>query len=80
VDKISRCFQTGEIWEDTFLLSGRDGIYRLLLSRAVPIRDRKLEGTHRVLSQLKGVFMLAKTFLKMPNGLHDKMRRRKRST
>jgi PAS domain S-box-containing protein len=39
VDKIRHCFQTGEIWEDTFPLRGRDGSYRLFLSRAVPIRD-----------------------------------------
>jgi PAS domain S-box-containing protein len=39
VDKIRGCFQTGEIWEDTFPLRGRDGTYRLFLSRAVPIRD-----------------------------------------
>jgi PAS domain S-box-containing protein len=39
VEKIRRCFLTGEIWEDTFPLRGRDGIYRLFLSRAVPIRD-----------------------------------------
>jgi PAS domain S-box-containing protein len=39
VDKITRCFRTGEIWEDTFPLRGGDGIYRLFLSQAVPIRD-----------------------------------------
>ncbi len=39
VEKITRCFQTGEVWEDTFPLRGRDGIYREFLSRAVPIRD-----------------------------------------
>jgi PAS domain S-box-containing protein len=39
VEKISRCFRTGEVWEDTFPLRGRDGNYRLFLSRAVPIRD-----------------------------------------
>jgi PAS domain S-box-containing protein len=42
VTKISKCFQTGEVWEDTFPLRGRDGDYRWFLSRAVPIRD--LEG------------------------------------
>jgi PAS domain S-box-containing protein len=41
VDKITHCFRTGEVWEDTFPLRGRDGIYRLFLSRAVPIRDAK---------------------------------------
>jgi len=39
VDKISRCFQKGEVWEDTFPLRGRDGNYRWFLSQAVPIRD-----------------------------------------
>lgn len=39
VTKISRCFETGEIWEDTFPLRGRDGQYRWFLSRAMPIRD-----------------------------------------
>jgi PAS domain S-box-containing protein len=31
--------QTGEDWEDTFPLRGKDGSYRWFLSRAVPIRD-----------------------------------------
>ncbi|MBX3300698.1 MAG: PAS domain S-box protein [Nitrospira sp.] len=39
VEKISRCFETGAVWEDTFPLRGRDGQYRWFLSRAVPIRD-----------------------------------------
>jgi PAS domain S-box-containing protein len=39
VERIKHCFQTGEVWEDTFPLRGRDGNYRLFLSRAVPIRD-----------------------------------------
>ena len=39
VEKISHCFQTGEVWEDTFPLRGRDGNYRWFLSRAIPIRD-----------------------------------------
>jgi PAS domain S-box-containing protein len=41
VDKITKCFQSGEIWDDTFPLRGRDGKYRLFLSRAVPIRDEQ---------------------------------------
>ena len=43
VDKISRCFETGEIWEDTFPLRGRDGSYRMFLSRAVPHPRRTWE-------------------------------------
>ena len=39
VEKISRCFRTGEIWEDTFQLRGADGRFRWFLSRAVPIHD-----------------------------------------
>lgn len=41
VDKISHCFKTGEVWEDTFPLRGKDGDYRWFLSRARPIRDEK---------------------------------------
>jgi PAS domain S-box-containing protein len=35
VVKIGQCFETGEVWEDTFPLRGRDGSYRWFLSRAV---------------------------------------------
>ena len=38
IDKIRRCFASGDIWEDTFPLRGRDGEYRWFLSRAIPIR------------------------------------------
>ena len=41
VDKIRHCFQTGEVWEDTFPLRGKDGHYRWFLSRAVPIRNEE---------------------------------------
>ncbi|HXG55778.1 MAG TPA: PAS domain S-box protein [Vicinamibacterales bacterium] len=39
VERISGCFERGEIWDDTFPLRGRDGTYRWFLSRAVPIRN-----------------------------------------
>lgn len=39
VEKISRCFETGEAWEDIFPLRRKDGGYRWFLSRAIPIRD-----------------------------------------
>ena len=39
LEKINRCLATGEVWEDTFPLKGRDGVYRWFLSRAMPIRD-----------------------------------------
>ena len=39
IEKISRCYETGEPWEDTFPLRGKDGQYRWFLSRALPIRD-----------------------------------------
>ncbi|HMS82773.1 MAG TPA: PAS domain S-box protein [Nitrospira sp.] len=39
VEKIARCFEIGEVWEDTFPLRGRDSQYRWFLSRATPIRD-----------------------------------------
>src|SRR5436190_10587593 len=41
IEKISRCFETGEIWEDTFPLRARDGTYRWFLSQALPIRDER---------------------------------------
>jgi diguanylate cyclase (GGDEF)-like protein/PAS domain S-box-containing protein len=41
MDKITRCFQTGEAWEDTFPLRRQDGQYRWFLSRAVPILNSK---------------------------------------
>jgi PAS domain S-box-containing protein len=39
VARVERSAQTGEPWEDTFPLRGKDGKYRWFLSRAVPIRD-----------------------------------------
>ncbi len=36
---IERAWSTGEPWEDTFAIRGKDGSYRWYLSRAVPIRD-----------------------------------------
>jgi PAS domain S-box-containing protein len=39
VASVTRSRQSGEVWEDTFPLRGRDGQYRWFLSRAVPIRD-----------------------------------------
>jgi len=39
VRRIQHSWDTGEPWEDTFPLRGRDGEYRWFLSRAQPIRD-----------------------------------------
>ncbi|MDQ3138081.1 MAG: PAS domain S-box protein [Gemmatimonadota bacterium] len=39
VDRVQRSWETGEPWEDTFPLRGRDGNYRWFLSRALPVRD-----------------------------------------
>ena len=39
--RMKRCFATGSIWEDTFPLRGKDGLYRWFLSRAMPIRDEQ---------------------------------------
>jgi PAS domain S-box-containing protein len=38
-NKFNRSVETGQDWEDTFPLCGKDGRYRWFLSRAVPIRD-----------------------------------------
>ncbi len=37
--KFQKALETGEPWEDTFPLRGKDGQYRWFLSRALPIRD-----------------------------------------
>ncbi|MCM2374551.1 response regulator [Aporhodopirellula aestuarii] len=39
-ESVLRARETGEIWEDTFPLRGKDGEYRWFLSRAVPIKDK----------------------------------------
>jgi len=39
VERIQRSFNTGEPWEDTFPIQGKDGEYRWFLSRALPVRD-----------------------------------------
>ncbi len=39
VRRIQHSWDTGEVWEDTFPLRGKDGRYRWFLSRAEPIRD-----------------------------------------
>jgi two-component system CheB/CheR fusion protein len=39
VQGVERSRDSGEIWEDTFPLRGKDGNYRWFLSRAIPIQD-----------------------------------------
>ncbi|WFU35939.1 PAS domain S-box protein [Bradyrhizobium brasilense] len=39
VANITKSFETGTPWEDTFPLRGKDGTYRWFLSRALPFRD-----------------------------------------
>jgi PAS domain S-box-containing protein len=39
VARIQQAWQTGEPWEDTFPLRGRDGTFRWFLSRALPVHD-----------------------------------------
>jgi PAS domain S-box-containing protein len=41
VSRVKRSAETGEPWEDTFPLRGKDGEYRWFLSRAMPIRDEE---------------------------------------
>jgi PAS domain S-box-containing protein len=60
VEHIRHCFETGQEWEDTFPLRGRDGSYRWFLSRAVPIRDEQGEivrwfGTNTDVTDLRQV-------------------------
>ena len=37
--RLQQHLETGQPWEDTFPLRGKDGQYRWFLSRAIPIRD-----------------------------------------
>ncbi|WP_017651466.1 PAS domain S-box protein [Fortiea contorta] len=62
VDRVVTHFRqaiaTGESWEDTFPLRGRDGTYRWFLSRALPIRDetgqiRRWFGTNTDITEIK---------------------------
>lgn len=39
INKISRHWESGEVWEDTFPIRGADGEYRWFLSRAIPVHD-----------------------------------------
>jgi PAS domain S-box-containing protein len=41
VARVKSSAETGEPWEDTFPLRGKDGVYRWFLSRAYPIRDEQ---------------------------------------
>jgi PAS domain S-box-containing protein len=41
VARIQHSWDTGEPWEDTFPLRGKDGTYRWFLSRALPIHDEQ---------------------------------------
>jgi PAS domain S-box-containing protein len=59
VQRIQHSWDTGEVWEDTFPLRGKDGDYRWFLSRAIPIRDaqgRVLRwfGTHTDITDQRG--------------------------
>ncbi len=57
-EKMSRFFEYGEVWEDTFPLLGKDGQYRWFLSRAVPIGNEeggilRWFGTHTDITELR---------------------------
>jgi PAS domain S-box-containing protein len=39
VERVSRCWLSGDDWEDTFPLRSKSGEYRWFLSRAKPVRD-----------------------------------------
>jgi PAS domain S-box-containing protein len=39
--RFAGCIESGEAWEDTFPLRGKDGNYRWFLSRAHPVRDHQ---------------------------------------
>ncbi len=43
VETMNSSFESGQAWEETVLLRGRDGGYRWFLSRALPIRNQQGE-------------------------------------
>ncbi len=44
--RLTHCFATGSIWEDTFPLRSKSGAYSWFLARALPIRDEHGHITH----------------------------------
>jgi len=46
--KARRCFQSGEAFEDTFPMRGKDGQHRWFLARALPIQGEPGEGSGKV--------------------------------
>lgn len=44
--RLTHCFATGSIWEDTFPLRSKSGAYSWFLARALPIRDERGHITH----------------------------------
>lgn len=75
VDKIQYSIDTGEPWEDTFPLRGKEGQYRWFLSRTVPIRGvngivQRCVGTNTDVTdriQLEGELMDAKILAEEAN-------------
>jgi len=58
VDSFSSSVQSGKLWEDTFPLRGKDGVYRWFLSRAIPVRNEEGRiirwfGTNTDITELK---------------------------
>jgi PAS domain S-box-containing protein len=39
MERLQQAWNTGELWEDTFPLLGKDGKYKWFIARAVPLRD-----------------------------------------
>jgi PAS domain S-box-containing protein len=39
MERLQQAWNTGELWEDTFPLLGKDGNYKWFIARAVPLRD-----------------------------------------
>ena len=39
MERLEQAWNTGELWEDTFPLQGKDGKYQWFIARAVPLRD-----------------------------------------
>ncbi|MGH7607650.1 MAG: ATP-binding protein, partial [Gemmatimonadales bacterium] len=75
-------FERGEVWEDTYPLRRRDGVYRWFLSRAVPIRDAhgrilRWLGTNTDITQWKDAAVERERLLALE---HDSRMRAERAT
>jgi PAS domain S-box-containing protein len=76
VGHFRHCIETGEPWEDTFPLRGKDGTYRWFLSRAILIRDEQGQilrwfGTNTDVTDLKQAELEIQKFASLADNSTD---------